>query len=280
MAWLPSICFVGLLSHSAFTGVSALPLPAASMQKEIGQKENDEVTSVNDVNMSGKSRFHLMVSMLETESSVDKSKTPAFPCNVYPNLCEPPFNCHQANLLEEIPFVLNGHANLKAWCMLPSYASQVIAGCYNKHDILGTSMTLFDIAISSHVDELEGSNCFLEGHCTNEEVTDDTTPEEAEKMCDNRFGPLGWRGNFMPDLMVAQIATVGLSMRLEPAFDLLNGFHEQKLTKLLTKMSCAMGSYHCDIQHCKHTFCRNRYYINKYAHLLPHTPGHLIRDWF
>eukprot|EP00415_Alexandrium_ostenfeldii_P004556 UN4556 len=131
----------------------------------------------------------------------------------------------------------------------------------------------------SGIDELDGSYCFIEGHCTNEAVTNQTTVEEATQMCDERYGREGWStvGSIksMPMMMEA--------MHTVPLADTqgADGFHDARGTKLFLKLACAMGNYHCDVMYCKETYCKNPYYVKKYSHLLPKAPGHLLqsRDW-
>ena len=60
------------------------------------------------------------------------------------------------------------------------------------------------------------------------------------------------------------------------AVDLKTGFKDQHLTQNFLKAACAMGNYHCDVMYCKETYCKKEYYVERYKHLLPARPGHLL----
>lgn len=159
------------------------------------------------------------------------------------------------------------------------YANSIVKYCLVEHNMKKSATELYSWIHSKFMGEGDGSYCFMEGHCTNEAVTDNTTLPEAEAMCDARFGHKGWTGNFLlTDGSAAMLSTMVGAMTLHPASDPFTGVHDQKITKVFLKLACSMGNYHCDVQYCKHTFCKNPYYIARYKHLQPKTPGHLIRD--
>merc|ERR1719203_2424081 len=121
-------------------------------------------------------------------------------------------------------------------------------------------------------DELDASYCFIEGHCTNTAVRDNTTAKEAEKMCNARFGHAGWaQWNLIPE--TPALIGAGLAM-MNPK----TGFHDKKITRFFLKLACVMGNYHCDVMYCKETYCKKEHYIKKFKHLEPKTPGHLLRQ--
>merc|ERR1711860_91314 len=102
---------------------------------------------------------------------------------------------------------------------------------------------------------------------------------DGEKMCDYRYGHEGWTQNFFPtDAMLAQVSVIRDQLWGLKVVSDENGFGEASVTKLFAKLACSMGNFHCDVSYCKHTFCKNPYYIGKYGHLQPTTKGHLIRD--
>lgn len=204
---------------------------------------------------------------------------PFFDCKTYPLLCEEPFNCQSATVFDLQLAAKQGHANLRMWCQNPQLYRTIITQCLVNKDLKRSALDLFDWQVSYHQDELDASYCYLEGHCTNEEVTDNTTLKEAEEMCDKRFGHPGWTESLVPDV-ISTWGAINMDVLLwKPIIDPINGAHEHELTKLRAKTSCIMGSYHCDVSYCKNTYCKISYYVKKYGHLLPKIPGHLLKGY-
>jgi len=203
----------------------------------------------------------------------------AFDCAKYPAWCGEPFNC-QVPRKPEIPHAKDGHADLGTWCQAPGYYPYAKA-CLVDKDLKTAAQVQYQWSVDNRgtqggVDEMDASYCFIEGHCSNEAVTENTTLEEAEKMCDFRYGHNGWAhwnvwqeprgiasGLFIPGMMSNT-----------------TGFHDRKITRIFLKLACAMGNYHCDVMYCKETYCKKDYYVNKYKHLMPKTPGHLLKQRF
>jgi len=202
-----------------------------------------------------------------------------FDCEKYPFMCQAPFNCQRSTPLEQArtTFTMatqDGHANLHLWCASPQYADTLVKNCLVDKDLKRSGWAMFNAtlrgAFGPITKELDGSYCFIEGHCSNEAVTEHTTLEEAEQMCDERYGHDGWAVSFgCKDLMEAQWMFGATTP---------NGFKHTKVTRAFLKAACAMGNFHCDVMYCKETYCKNPYFVSKYGHLLPNAPGHLIQD--
>jgi len=204
----------------------------------------------------------------------------AFDCQKYPAFCGAPFNC-QLPHKPELPRAKNEHANLETWCTQAQYYPYMKA-CVVDKDLKKAAQVQYQWSLDNRgpqggVDELDGSYCFMEGHCSNEAVTENTTMEEAEKMCDFRYGHKGWA-----HWDLSQEPRAIASSLLFGKFLASNttGFHDRKLTRFFLKAACAMGNYHCDVMYCKETYCKKDYYIKKYQHLMPKTPGHLLKQRF
>ena len=135
-----------------------------------------------------------------------KATTKSFGCDAYPKLCEAPFNCQdlipaRAATSFALFGVGNGVAapghgnNPKVWCMSPQYANYAHA-CMSEKDLVKAAHIQYNETKSNKFGpttlDADGSYCFLDGHCTNSEVTTDTTLAEAEQMCDARFGHEAW----------------------------------------------------------------------------------------
>lgn len=226
----------------------------------------------------------LIYSRMKLLESLNSKEPPATPCDEHPHMCKAPFNCHTAKWSDTIPLAKNGHANVQSWCAPKSarFAPTLVKHCLVEHDLPKSALAVFNQQLITGANELDGSYCFMEGHCTNTEVTDNTTLEEAEKMCDRRYGHAGWTGNYFAIDTIPMEVKAMLDMMAFPhipGMDKSTGFHEQKITKMFLKLACSMGNYHCDVQYCKHTFCKISHYRKRYQHLLPKVAGHNIKDF-
>jgi len=206
--------------------------------------------------------------------------TKPFDCDKNPGMCAPPFNCQtwtygdMARIFVE-GMAVNGEPNLRSWCLVPMYESYMRT-CLVDKDLVKAGKIQYEWSLNMHagVDEADASYCFIEGHCTNTAVTNETTLEEANKMCDERYGHEEWT-------KTASLAKSADAMAAVSAIPLLNmrgGFHDPRTTKYFLMAACAMGNYHCDVVYCKETYCKNPYYVRKYGHLLPRAPGHLLQS--
>jgi len=196
-------------------------------------------------------------------------KQGAFDCKAHPGLCQPPFDCHLVTPEEVQLWLQHGAAqqglpNYKLWCALPhyeEYASKCAAG-----DLAAAGQLQFRLTSSghfgAHTKELDGSACFIEGHCANKEVTNKTTVQEAVGMCDKRFGRQDWAS--WGSTTVPYHDQLGYSV---PA-DASKGYHSRLQTRPTVLAACAMGNYHCDVMYCRETYCKDEYYVKKYGGLL------------
>eukprot|EP00413_Alexandrium_margalefii_P011417 CAMPEP_0204546616 /NCGR_PEP_ID=MMETSP0661-20131031/22160_1 /ASSEMBLY_ACC=CAM_ASM_000606 /TAXON_ID=109239 /ORGANISM="Alexandrium margalefi, Strain AMGDE01CS-322" /LENGTH=271 /DNA_ID=CAMNT_0051553451 /DNA_START=62 /DNA_END=877 /DNA_ORIENTATION=+ len=204
----------------------------------------------------------------------------AFNCTAHPKLCQPPFDCQTFTEAEYNTILVRGmapegRANLRTWCFSPDY-EDYIGACVQEKDLVKAAKIQFRWSVDRHsttgVDELDGSYCFIEGHCSNEAVTNETTMEEAEQMCDERYGREAW-SKIGSIWKVPELPNFGNPK----AADKTTGFHDPKITAFFLKMACAMGNYHCDVVYCKETYCKDPYFVRKYGHLLPRVPGQLLQ---
>jgi len=204
-------------------------------------------------------------------------------CTQWPKMCGEPFHCENYNALEMNSYIFTGMAgatpgaNIRTWCISPIY-QEYAHTCLVEKDLLKAAHFQYQWSLDAEagIDELDGSYCFIEGHCTNTAVTNQTTLEESYKMCDDRFGKSWRRVGDLPSGAMQEVRKL-----LPNAQSSKTGFHNTAITKFYLKAACAMGNYHCDVVYCKETYCKKDYYVKKYGHLQPKAPGHLIqeREW-
>merc|ERR1719210_1247931 len=182
-------CF-GLLVATGIRASAALHVEDASAMVQEGLRAHQHASSNASLGLL-QARARLLSGQAQAPSG-------SFPCQQYPQMCKPPFNCQTFNFFELANGLLQGLAAsgqpmLRAWCAAPQYAPYVDM-CLAQKDLVKAGHIQYQWSLDqkANVDELDGSYCFLEGHCTNEAVTNETTLEEANAMCDARYGHDGW----------------------------------------------------------------------------------------
>uniref|UniRef100_A0A7S4QRW5 Uncharacterized protein n=1 Tax=Alexandrium monilatum TaxID=311494 RepID=A0A7S4QRW5_9DINO len=213
------------------------------------------------------STVHQSVHVSQAPSAKGPESRPVFDCQKHPGLCKEPFNCQDYTGDEWHAWKATGveRVQLKTWCAAAQYET-FITTCLAKKDPVSAAKLQFELtaggAFGNDVAEYDGSYCFLEGHCVNSEVNENTTMEDAEAMCDRKLGQ-SWR-RYASDNLPAEDRIGGVP--LPP--DGRNGFTNRGQVRPFVIMACAMGNLHCDINYCKETYCQMPYYKDKYGHLL------------
>uniref|UniRef100_A0A7S2CWH9 Uncharacterized protein n=1 Tax=Alexandrium andersonii TaxID=327968 RepID=A0A7S2CWH9_9DINO len=206
-------------------------------------------------------------------AAVDDTAGNILICTSYPELCVQPFDCgnltmREINDLKRHAMAPDGHANLQMWCAVPMFA-KYINTCIVRKDLVAAAHVQFKWAMDHKdegADELDASYCFIEGHCKDTTVTSETTLEEADRLCDTRFGSGGWGRESLEAIKKNEVKNF---IRHPGSVSAKNGFQDRGMTTPLVKTACAMGNYHCDLIYCRETYCKTDYYIQKYSHLAP-----------
>jgi len=272
-------------SSMALSGVGCLALALGARAQVVGDSSAMVQEAVKaHQHEASQASSNLLIDRIKALAGAGQPAPPTgFDCQKHPKLCQAPFNCQSWNMAEGVGYAFQGMAadgqpNLRTWCMAPQYDDYIHA-CIVEKNLKKAGEIQFQWSLNQHsgTDEMDGSYCFIEGHCTNTAVSDNTTLEEARQMCDDRYGRSGWSDFGKLTKMLAVIP----SMFKPGAHDPKTGFHSLEVTKVFLKAACAMGNYHCDVGYCRETYCKKPYYINKYQHLQPKAPGHLIqqKDW-
>jgi len=216
-----------------------------------------------------------MLTTIRDSQDAEEITTVEVFCSAYPALCREPFNCQNftPDMADPVSWAINGLAadgkpNYMAWCK-NFQRGPIMAKCV-AGDLLGSAKTRYLLTTAGMFGglqrELDGSACFLEGHCANAAVTENTTVEEAAKICDEHYGHEAW-AHFGSAFAPAE-NQVGFGITLEDMRDQRNGFLRREQSRPFTLASCAMGSFHCDVIYCRETYCKDEYYIEKYGHFL------------
>merc|ERR1719188_2256125 len=98
------------------------------------------------------------------------------------------------------------------------------------------------------------SYCFLEGHCDNMDVNDNTTVAQGEEMCDKKYGNAAW-------------TAMGLDNWEFNTMTRHTPLTTRDQSRTYGKMSCAMGIFHCDVMACKAKYCTSKRSIRHFSSL-------------
>jgi len=229
------------------------------------------------------SRLRILADLQEGRQGPAPEEDSGYDCGALPHMCQAPFHCDQWTHQDTLDVRMHGlatpdaHPNVRTWCMpgLERYASTVVKECVVNKDPVEGAKSAFERSFGDWAEELDASYCFAEGHCTFEAASASPTLLDMEQMCDYRFGGRkGWTKNFLSSLK----RLIDMPGAFSSLVSTQDGFRTQHITRVLSKMSCAQGIFHCDVQYCKNTYCKDEYFVKKYSHLLPKVKGHLIED--
>lgn len=203
-----------------------------------------------------------------------------FDCAALPYMCEAPFNCQNWTLKDTLGIMLNGFAtkdgkaNPRSWCMpgAQAYADTMLKECVARGNPHGSAQLLRERSLDLGHQEMDASYCFAEGHCRDFGAGEGSAAADSEQICDSKFGRDGWT----TDLLKSLTKSFSGKSAQPNLMNLKHGFNNRAVTEALTKMSCAMGVYHCDVQYCKHTYCKDEHYRSKYSFMEPPSPQHVL----
>lgn len=115
-------------------------------------------------------------------------------------------------------------------------------------------------SVEAGVGGLDASTCFLAGHCADTTVTNETTFEDMELICDSKFGHDNWTSVGFDDILPRDPFAISPQDWVRDA------------PRIYTMVSCAMGAYRCDVTYCKETYCKDPDYIEKFGGIAPNAP--------
>jgi len=195
----------------------------------------------------------------------NKVSSSQFNCTAVPYMCGAPFHCDD-KLINQSDIqalgrkvAVDGHVNFGTWCSKPAFWSNLVKNCLVDHDLRKNALTNMAMSFSSGLTELDASHCFWEGHCSDTEVTYNTTVGEAEALCDKKYP--SWTSIGEDDH--------NLALDNPGSYALQDGYLKAEVSHAYGSVACAMGKYHCDVVYCKETYCKMPHYRSKYGHLEP-----------
>jgi len=173
-------------------------------------------------------------------------------CSAEPWRCGAPLHC-DANPPKLSDFqqwmwkvAPDGRANVRFWCSTEDHSSDLVKECIVNHDLKKSAQVTYDVQVADDLGEVDGSYCFIEGYCNDKTVTYNTTLEEMEQICNERYPD--WTSVGLKDLQVSTWSALGL-------MDGTRGIRSADVSHFYAKLACAMGNYHCDAIYCQQEYC-------------------------
>jgi len=248
----------------AFLGLApALALRRASPSEQA--RLNGGATSAKATAASNASQL----TMNNVGDNIKRALEGHFNCEAYPGMCKAPFNCHKYSVLKLFRHLRSGvgytgHADPSGLCHMPDF-EPFFSTCLVEKDIVKAAKLHYEQITSGHFGQgrdlvdTDASFCFLEGYCKDQDVTSTTTSEEAERLCDRKYGHDEWSRFMSFKSLVAE--------KREGAPHPGEGFSSRNQSRPLAMQACALGHYHCSVMYCKETLCKDDNLIRKYGHL-------------
>jgi len=201
------------------------------------------------------------------------SQPAAINCTEYPMFCDPKVNCASNPMSSDEIAQLNGrlatpsgHANLRTWCLAYPHYGRALKTCILDNDKVGYADATFADQQAAGLDTADAMYCYVEGHCNDTRITDETTVSQAEEACDEKYGheawtQVGWHSvmeivHEAPELYKEQMEALAEGRTTMAA--VLQIIRNKSRTFGLT--ACAMGNYQCDVINCRRNYCGNDRY--------------------
>mmetsp|Transcript_9459 Transcript_9459/g.25639 ORF Transcript_9459/g.25639 Transcript_9459/m.25639 type:complete len:250 (-) Transcript_9459:110-859(-) len=207
---------------------------------------------------SASSKVHRTSADYDGSSALSRYNLSGLPTGVHckdvPEACGPPFNCNMhtaVTMYSQITKSTDGHPNYNSWCHTP-YLEYALH-CKNRNFPEATLSLTRTRERNPALFEMDGQYCFAAGHCDNMEVTEETTVDQMETMCDEIFGHAVWTSKGLLDLFKAKAG-------------------KKRKDNEYAQLACAMGNFHCDVLYCKEKFCGVEHWKGKYGHLAQPDP--------
>uniref|UniRef100_A0A7S1RUD5 Uncharacterized protein n=1 Tax=Alexandrium catenella TaxID=2925 RepID=A0A7S1RUD5_ALECA len=175
-------------------------------------------------------------------------------------LCQAPFHCEEGHWnTAEVLATADGRANYRSWCgnELPFRNEEGAIKCsQGKLEEYGHTILRSDAMRDVHsykgqafFKSIFAHHCFAQGFCDDTKVTVNTTVEESEALCDERYGRENW--STLAGKKIKQMLWYDTVELLDDG-----GVHmSPQLERYYAMSGCAQGVHHCDVHWCKQFFC-------------------------
>jgi len=153
-----------------------------------------------------------------------------------------------------------GHPNVRPMCLTYPYYENMVQQCVLNNDLKKNAELTFQSQLSRKQDTVDAIYCQLGGLCEDSKVTENSTKDDAEKICNERFQSqwkrMGWR-TYVETVAESSgiLAKSGSAIKNGQTTWAKVAYYAKKSAVASAMTSCAMGTYHCEVFYCKQNFC-------------------------
>eukprot|EP00416_Gambierdiscus_australes_P016383 CAMPEP_0171073264 /NCGR_PEP_ID=MMETSP0766_2-20121228/11395_1 /TAXON_ID=439317 /ORGANISM="Gambierdiscus australes, Strain CAWD 149" /LENGTH=277 /DNA_ID=CAMNT_0011529937 /DNA_START=78 /DNA_END=911 /DNA_ORIENTATION=+ len=205
----------------------------------------------------------------EAATDSDALALPQFDCPNHPYFCEAPFNCHTLTHRKVLQWTREGIGGRGP-------DPQAVCSFLHNEMYLGECLVKHDPVRAAHLQHLltreglkgqgdfegDASYCFLEGLCSESNITATSTAEDGAAVCDSRYGRERWAR------FGSATAAANESINANGHGSALFGLHSRLQSVPLALSACACGTFHCEVMLCQETYCRDRHAMKKFGYHL------------
>eukprot|EP00930_Biecheleria_cincta_P046124 TRINITY_DN31812_c0_g1_i1.p1 TRINITY_DN31812_c0_g1~~TRINITY_DN31812_c0_g1_i1.p1 ORF type:complete len:325 (+),score=30.69 TRINITY_DN31812_c0_g1_i1:144-1118(+) len=264
-----------LLQHS-------LRISKLSETNNLAQRYSaDQERTHNTASQKRSSALHRLFKRRRTASAKEDPTGPSsgpVNCSAYPMFCNSKVDCatnpltpEERKTYDKQLATASGKANLRTWCLAYPMYSTSVQKCIVEGDSQGYARATFETQKKLKLLDADAIYCFVAGHCNNTEVTDSTTVEQAEAICDRRYGRERWASIGFKDFMdvLGRALKLGNTHQVPKEWHVTGFGSPVKLarheTDIMAMTACAMGNYRCDVAYCQTNYCNEPSYRARFG---------------
>ncbi|CAE7747785.1 Cacna1h, partial [Symbiodinium sp. CCMP2456] len=142
--------------------------------------------------------------------------------------------------------------------------------CIVEGDSRGYGREMFKSQQKLKLTSADAIYCFVSGHCNNTQVTEKTTMQEAQGICNKLYGQrwteLGWK-DYMA--VLARALEVATKHHIPKEWNFTGWGSLVKIARheagISAMTACAMGNFQCDVTYCQMNYCHNDRFRAKFG---------------
>lgn len=250
----------------------------AGARIEVTEESDKEMLIARGLHSDEQAVQHVVSRVLQLQQPPTwEGEGSAVDCKKFPMFCTKKLNCSKDPLTESEKTALetriassSGKANLRSWCRAYPMYSTSMEKCIVEGDSRGYGREMFKSQQKLKLTSADAIYCFVSGHCNNTQVTEKTTMQEAEGICNKLYGQrwteLGWK-DYMA--VLARALEVATKHHIPKEWNFTGWGSLVKIARheagISAMTACAMGNFQCDVTYCQMNYCHNDRFRAKFG---------------
>eukprot|EP00439_Symbiodinium_sp_Y106_P040601 s1756_g4.t8 len=264
----------------------------AGARVELTEESDEEMLIARGLHSDEQAVQHVVSRVLQLQQPPTwEGEGIAVDCKKFPMFCTKKLNCSKDLLMShelqtpasEDPLTeseksametriatSSGKANLRSWCRAYPMYSTSMQKCIVESDSRGYGREMFKSQQKLKLTSADAIYCFVSGHCNNTQVTEKTTMQEAEGICNKLYGQrwteLGWK-DYMA--VLARALEVATKHHIPKEWNFTGWGSLVKIARheagISAMTACAMGNFQCDVTYCQMNYCHNDRFRAKFG---------------